>query len=480
MDFSVIGAYGAGVDSNRNCNIRGKKIVVGFLSSMARAGNPAVENRYTVNPVHPRDPVLAQMFGDPGGVSVTPESAMRVTAVYACVSLIAETLAALPLHVYRSVDTDDADKIKGNRGVVKARKKFPEHPLYPILHDMPLPGMTAFEWREMQISHTALSGDSYARIITNNRGQITELPPILPRHIEPFRGSSGRVQYRWWENGIGAVKILFDDEVLRVPHKMMDGVNSLSPIGTHKMTIGNALSANTYLRSFYQNSAQPKGALLTPELLNDTAAKALRESWEERHKGPQNAGRIAIFDGGMKFEQIGMNMDDAQYLELQGFSVADIARIFLVPPHKIGELTNATFSNIEHQAIEFVVDTILRWVRRIEMRYNNYLLSSADRRAGVYIAFDLKGLLRGDASARANFYKALFYIGAMSPNEIRAAEEMNPYKGGEGYFVQGATVPIGEAAANAGTVNSADSSIVEDQINDAIAAAMRKFEQERN
>jgi HK97 family phage portal protein len=434
---------------------------MGFLSSLSSAASVPDEVRETVDPKHPRDPVLAQMFGDPDGVSVTPQSAMRVTAVYACVSLISETIAALPLHVYKRTVSE-----KG----VTTQAKMTEHPLYGVLHDMPVAGMTSFEWREMQISHTALRGDSYARIILGRDGRVRELPPILPDHIQPFRNAAGQLRYRWWPDGMAPVRILFDDEVLRIPHKMLDGVNSLSPIATHRMTIGNALSAGRFLRSFYQNSAQPKGALMVPEELSPDAVTALRESWNKRHQGPENAGKIAVFDGGMKWEQIGMTMDDAQYLELQKFSVGDIARIFLVPPHKVGEMGAATFSNIEHQAIEFVVDTILRWVRRIEMRMNSYLLSAADRAAGVFIALDMKGLLRGDAAARSAFYRAMFYIGAMNPNEIRKAEDMNPYEGGEEFYVQGATVPIdslGMGAPGAGIDGS-----VEEMIAQAVQKAL--------
>lgn len=437
---------------------------MGFLSSLS-ATSAMGEQRATVDPKHPRDPVLAEMFGDPSGMSVTPDSAMRVTAVYACVSLIAETLAALPLHVYRK-ETDANGREK--------RVRLTDHPLYRIVHEMPVPGMTSFEWREMTLSHTALRGDSFARIVTGLDGRIVELPPILPDHIEPFRDRSGRIKYRWWPDGLGPVRILFDDEVLRIPHKMMDGIRSMSPIGTHRMTIGNSLAASQYLRSFYANSAQPKGALTSPELLSPEAALALRKSWEDRHQGPQNAGRIAIFDGGLKWEQIGMTMDDAQYLELQKFNVSDIARIYLVPPHKIGEMGAATFSNIEHQAIEFVVDTILRWVTRCEMRYNAYLLSAPDRARGVYVAYDMKGLLRGDATARSNFYRALFYIGAMTPNEIRRAEDMNPYDGGDSYYVQGATTPIasldGMLGVNAGnkSVDAALQTMIENVVSQAL------------
>lgn len=434
--------------------------MAGILNSMARAP----ELREVVNPKHPRDPALAAMFAEHGaGPAVTPDSAMRVTAVYAAVSLIAETLAALPLHVMRRTAGDN-----GNESA-----KATDHPLYRVLHDMPANGITSYEWREMMFTHTALRGDSFARIVLDGAGRVLELPPILPDHIRPERNRLGRPQFRWWPDGSGPSRVLFDDEVLRIPHKMLDGLHSLSPIATHRMTIGNALASSQFLQGFYANSAQPKGALISQEPLTKEAAKAMRESWEERHQGPQNAGRIAIFDGGLKWEAIGMTMDDAQYIELQKFSVSDIARIFLIPPHKIGDLSNATFSNIEHQAIEFVVDTILRWVRRAEMRFNAYLLSGREREAGYYIAFDLKGLLRGDATSRSNFYRALFYIGAINPNEIRALEDMNPYEGGENFFVQGATVPIDQL------MNTPQGQGIREMVDRAITDAVSRIEEER-
>ena len=398
--------------------------MTGFLRSLSRSAT-----RAAVNPVHPRDPQLASLFGlTTDSIPVTPQSAMRVTAVYACVTLISETLAALPLHVLK------------REGKISA--KATSHPLYRIMHDQPAPGVTSFEWREMMIGSTALRGDAFARIVIRQNGQVEALPVIDADHISVERDENGLPRYRWTPNGTGPQQILFDDEVLRIPHKLHNGVFSQSPIAVHKSTIGNSLASSQYLQSFFQNSAQPKGALVSPGEINKEAALALRKSWEDRHMGPHNAGRITILDGGLKWEQIGLSHDDAQYIELQQFSISDIARIFLVPPHKIGDLSKATFSNIEHQGIDFVVSTILRWVRRNESRYDLYLLSEADRRAGFHIAFDLKGLLRGDAKARGELYKVLFFLGAMSPNEIRAAEDMNPHKDGDRFFVQVTTAPI--------------------------------------
>lgn len=384
--------------------------------------------RSRVNPVHPRDPALALMFGGGGDDAVTPDSAMRVTAVYACVSLISEIMAMLPLHVYRRSGTSSA--------------KAKDHPLYDLLHGMPSGGITSFEWRETMVAHTALRGDSYARIVTRGDGRIIDLPLIMPHHIRPERTASGGVRYIWWPDGRGPAQVLLDDEVLRIPHKMLDGITSLSPIALHAKTIGNAMASTRFLNSFFHNNASPKGGIKIPTNLSREAVLALRDSWEQRHMGPENAGRLAIFDGGMEWMDMGMTMDDAQYIELQQFSVSDIARIFLVPPHKIGDLSKATFSNIEHQAIQFVTDTLNRWCKRIEGRMNRYLLSEADRRAGYYIEFDLKGLLAGDSAARAKFYQSLFLIGAISPNEIRVSENMSPYDGGDRYFMQGANVPV--------------------------------------
>jgi len=402
------------------------------VSWLSRLNN-FFSHRDSVNPTHPRDPALAVMFGGGYGSSnVTPDSALTVTALYASVARIAEDMASLPLHVYRR---------DGDTPGAKAK----DHPLYTLLHDKPSRNMTSFEWREMMISHTALRGDSYSQIVMRNDGRVSELIPLHPDRVWPELSESGSVRYRYYEPG-KQVRILLDDEVLRFPYKLLDGVHSLSPIAVHRETIGSAQAGKKFLATMLQNNASPKGGLKAPTSLSQDAVSALRKSWEERHKGPENAGNIAIFDGGLEWVQIGMSMQDAQYIELMNFSVADIARIFLMPPHKIGDLSRATFTNIEQQAIEYVVGVLNSWRGRLEGRMNNYLLSEADRKAGYYIGFDFKGLLRGDAAARANFYKTMFYLAAMNPNEIRAAEDMNPYEGGDQFWVQGATIPADMAS----------------------------------
>lgn len=408
---------------------------MGFLDELRVA--PARDERSEkINPRHPRDPALAALFSNPDDPHVGPETALRITAVYACVSLIAETIASLPLHVY----------LRGANGETSKSKS---HPLYEIVHDSPSRryDLTSFEWRESMVSHTALRGDAYARISYNSRGQIDAIDPIHPDHIRPRYDERRRVVYMWQEDGQGRERALFSEQVLRIPFKMMDFYTSLSPIGVHRRTLTNTINANRMLAAAYKNGVRPGGAITHDEPLNEEARARIRASIEALHAGPDNAGRFLVLDGGFKFSPMEMKLADFQFIEQQNFSVTDIARIYLVPPHKIGDLSRATFSNIEEQSLDFVASTMLRWCRRIESRMNRSLLSDEDRRAGYYIAFDLRGLMRGNAQARASFYQALFYLGAITPNEIRAAEDLNPYENGDQFFLQGATVPI-DAAGN--------------------------------
>lgn len=385
-----------------------------------------------VNPLHPRDPALATMFGfgnlSSAGVAVTPETALRVAAVYACVRVLSQTIAALPLHVYRRKGAD-------------GKERATDHPLYRLLHLKP--GLqTSFEWRESLVTHTALRGESFSRIFLDGAGRIDKLELLNPDRVDPFM-SNGRVAYRYVPE-TGGTQYLLDEEVLRIPYLTLDpSKKSMSPIGVHKDTIGKSLVSNEYLATLLKNAAIPKGGIEIPEKLGQQALAALRAEWNQRHSGPENAGNIAIFHGGLKWHSIGMSHDDMQYVELMGLSVAEIARIFGVQPHKIGDLTKATFSNIEQQAIEFVTDTVLPWVRRLEDRMTVSLLTPAEQ-ITHFIAFDLKGLLRGDSTARAALYRVLFAIGALSPNDARRLENMDPLpdEAADKTYIQVSMAPI--------------------------------------
>jgi len=379
--------------------------------------------------------VVAAWFGGSStvaGVHVDADSAQRVSAVYACVSLIAEMIASLPLHVYR--DAGDGTPAKAK-----------DHKLYRLLHDEPVPGrMTSFEWRETMLTWCLLRGDAYAEVVWTGGGDVKALRPVHPNRVTIVPLANGAVAYDVRRLN-GRVERFREWELLRIPYKLIEDDEcsaSMSPVTVHRQTIGMTMASQRYLAAFYANSAAPKGALKIPNVIGDEAAQKIRDSWERRHQGPENAGKLAILDGGVEWASLGMTMDDAQYVELQKMSLQDIARLFLVPGHKIGIMEAATNNNIEHQAIEFVTDTLNRWCRRLEQRMNMTLLSERDRMAGYSIGCDLKGLMAGDSAARSNFYKALFYLGALSPNEIRNLEGFSSYDGGERFFVQGASVPM--------------------------------------
>jgi HK97 family phage portal protein len=385
--------------------------------------------RQTVNTTHPRDPVLADWFGGGGaGPSVTAQTAIGVPAVQACVNVLSESIAAMPLTVWR--------RTAGDQGEV--RKEALDHPLHALLTGRICPHMTGVEWLEWQVQNTALRGDAFSRVISNNRGEITALMPLDFAAVQPEMRPDGAMRYKW-ASGSGAVT-LADDDVFRLPWKVQADGRSLSPVTIHRESIALSLAARKYQLNLMSNGASPKGGIKVPTDISDEAAEKILSSWERRHKGPENAGRMAVFDGGLEWMSIGMSNEDAQFVELMNMSTRDVARIFRVQPHKIGDLEKATFSNIEHQSIEFVTDTLLPWVRRIEARMEQWLLTAADRQV-FSVEFNMRGLLRGDAKARAELYSALFYTGAISANEIRRMEGMNPIPDGDRYYVQSASAP---------------------------------------
>lgn len=403
-----------------------------------------MQKRSTVDLAHPRDPVLRDFFagGMQNGAPTTERGAMSDSAVHACVNILSETIGAMPLHLYRR----DDDR----------RELAEQHPAYRLVNRQPNDFMTALEWREWLVQGVALRGDAFTEVEQRGDGKPSALVPLMFDHVTPRR-SGGAMRYEYRPPS-GRGRILDPSQCLRVPHKLQADGSSLSPLQLHARTFALSRAGLDHQASVYQNGAAPKGAIKVPTHLSDEAVASLRASWERRHKGPENAGRMAILDGGLEWQSIGVPNKDLQFIEMMQLTRGDIARIYRVPPHKIGDLDRATFSNIEHQSIEFVTDTILPWARRIENRLDMTLLSDAEQRR-YFFAFDLRGLLRGDSKARAEYYRSLFYLGSISPNEIRRIEGMDPIAGGDAYYLQGATIKsdaldgtIRDVAANAGEV----------------------------
>ena len=293
----------------------------------------------------PKDAVSAATtfsFGMAGsGKSVNARTAIQVSAVYACVRVIAETVASLPFAVF------EQDK--------NGSQKALDHPLYRILHDEPNPEMTSCVWREAMLTHLLLWGNSYSQILRAGRGNIVGLYPLLPDRMEVDRDDKGKLTYTYSTTNGQQVKLRPED-VLHIPGLGFDGIMGYSPIAVERNAVGLSIAAEEFGGKFFGNGATPSGILTHPNTVKNP--KALRESWMEAYGGSSNANRVAILEEGMTFTRISMPNNEAQFLETRKFQVEEICRIYRVPPHMIGDLEHATFSNIEHQSIDFAVHCI--------------------------------------------------------------------------------------------------------------------------
>ena len=380
------------------------------------------------------------------GKSVTASTAIQMSTVYACVRVIAETIASLPLHVYQNQ----------GEGSVKA----PEHPLYRILHDEPNAEMTSFILREVMLTHLLIYGNAYCQILRNGRGHILGLYPLLPDRMEVDRDSAGALTYTYSANSGQAVKLRPED-VLHIPGLGFDGIIGYSSIALEKNAIGLGLAAEEYGSKFFSNGARPSGILTHSNTVKDP--KKLRDSWNAAYGGSNNSGRVAVLEENMSYTPISMPNSEAQFLETRKFQVSEICRIYRVPPHMVGDLEHATFSNIEHQSISFAVHTIRPWVVRLEQAMNRALFS--DKEKGVYyVRFNMDGLMRGDYKSRMEGYAIGRQNGWLSTNDIRDLENMNPVPdedGGNALLVNGNMVSV-RRAMNAAPENSVQGGTMED------------------
>lgn len=372
-------------------------------------------------------------FGTSGsGKAVNARTAIQVSTVYACVRVIAETIASLPLHVYEETPT----------GSIKAL----EHPLYRILHDEPNSEMTSFVWREAMLTHLLLYGNSFSQVIRNGRGHVLGLYPLLPDRMEVDRDGAGNLTYTYTTTE-GSTHRLRPEEVLHIPGLGFDGVMGYSPIALEKNAIGLGIAAEEYGSKFFAHGATPSGVLTHPNTVKDPAR--LRESWNKAYGGSANSGKVAILEEGMSYTRISLPNSEAQFLETRKFQVAEICRIYRVPPHLVADLEHATFSNIENQNISFAVHTIRPWLVRIEQALNRQLFPEKEK-GSYYAQFNMDGLMRGDYKSRMEGYAIARQNGWMSTNDIRALENMNPVpaeEGGDAYLVNGNMISVKTAMA---------------------------------
>ena len=393
----------------------------------------------------PRNSTPGQSFvfrygGSTAGKNVSETSAMQMTAVYACVRILSEAVAGLPLHLYRY----------GNKGT---KEKAIDHPLYHLLHDEPNPEMTSFIFRETLMTHLLLWGNAYAQIIRNGMGEIFALYPLMPNRMKVDRDKTGEIVYEYTRSSddartsSGSVVLLKAKDVLHIPGLGFDGLVGYSPIAMARNAIGLAMATEEYGAKFFANGATPGGVLEHPGVLKDPAR--VRESWNSVYQGSGNSHRIAVLEEGMKYTPIGIAPNEAQFLETRKFQINEIARIFRVPPHMVGDLEKSSFSNIEQQSLEFVKYTLDPWVIRWEQSIHRALLAKNEKDT-MFVKFNVDGLLRGDYASRMNGYAVGIQNGFMSPNDVRELENMDRIPeelGGDRYLCNGNMTPL-ESAGN--------------------------------
>ncbi len=352
------------------------------------------------------------------GVNVTADTALKISTVWACVALLSETIASLPLAVYRYRSDD-------------GRERARNHPLYEVLHDTPNDQQTAAEFREMMTGHILLRGNAYAQIVPGPRGAVDQLIPIHPDRVTIEKLPNGRLRYQVLQDN--NTKRPFNQEDifhLRGPSK--DGITGMSVADYATDSFGLTMAAEQYSGRFFRNDSRPGGALRTPNKLSKEAAGRLKSGWEAAHTAG-NQHRVAVLEEGLEWQQIGIAPETAQLLESREFQAEDVCRWFRVPPHMVGLTSKATSwgSGIEQMSIGFVTYTLVPWLTRWTQTISRDLILAPQL---YYAAFIVEGLLRGDIGSRYNAYAIGRQWGWMSVNEIRAKENMNPIPGGDVYL----------------------------------------------
>ena len=340
------------------------------------------------------------------GLVVSPQTAMQSAAVYSSVKVLAESIGMLPLNLYRKEANN-------------ARTLLSDHPLHVLCHDQPNEWMTSVEFWEMMVMSLNLRGNAYAYINRNRSGQVVELLPLQPDMVQVEMSTDFRLEYRV-SMPDGAFKRLSVGEIFHIRGLTLNGWLGISPIAYARESIGLALATERFGGQLFKNGAKMGGVLEHPGKLSKESYERIKTSFDEAHSG-DNAHKTALLEEGMKFARISLSANDSQFLETRKYQRSEIAAIFRVPPHMIGDLERATFSNIEQQSLEFVNYSLMPWLVRIEKAIKRDLMTPAERQT-MTAKFNVSGLLRGDASARSALYHNGILDGWMTRNEARAAE----------------------------------------------------------
>lgn len=353
------------------------------------------------------------------GEVVSEESAMKMAAVYACIRLLSQSVAKLPLHVYNN---------KGGKKI-----KDEKHAVTQLLETRPNPYMTPFDFKMTMEAHRQLYGNAYAEIQFGRDGYPKGLWILNPELTEVVTDDKnhGKVWYTTVLPDGQSVKLKYEN-VLHIKNIGLTGLKGMSPIAVARETIGSQMASQKYVSKFYKNGTTAKGVLSVPGVtLKPEAKKIVREEWEKMNTGMTNANRIAILDSGITYQDLTMSQADAQFIETQKLNTTDIARIYNVPPHMIADLEHATFSNIEHQSISFVKNTLQPLLVSWEQALNFQLFTPTEQK-NYYCKYNVDSELRGDSKSRAEYYEIMERIGAYNIDEIRDKEDLPELENGLG------------------------------------------------
>ena len=365
---------------------------------------------------------LSSMFSktSTSGVNVTVDKALEHSTVYSCVNILSESMASLPFSVYE----------KTSKKQKNYTKKATNHPLHELLHDEPNDDMTSFSWMQVVMMHLTLRGNHYSQIIRNNAGNVVGIYPLDPEKMQIIRLESGKIAYLYRHDTLGE-QGLDASEILHFIGMTLDGIVGLSPISYNRNTIGASIAMEEFGATLFKNGATPSGVVSGNGVksMSDTAFERFRQSFKDNYQGLMNAGKPLILEDGFTFTPITISNRDGQYLESRKFTKAEIAAIYRVPLHMINELDKATFSNIEHQSMQFVVDAVRPWAVRIEKEIKRKCFSTKEKKS-YFVKLNLGALLRGDTKSRYEAYESAITKGCwMTRNEARELEDLNPIDG---------------------------------------------------
>lgn len=363
------------------------------------------------------DPSWAALIpsGTSSGFPVSPGNAETISTVFSCVQSIAETIGGLPLLVYRQEDNGD-------------RVRASDHSLYTVLHDRPNERQTALEFREQLTAHVLLWGNGYAEIHSDNAGNVTALEPIHPRNVTVLQLPSGRIRYDVADPQTGRIRPLLADEVLHLKDRTDNGIVGKSRIQVAREMLGGVLAAQEHGNRAWANGARLNGVLQTDNVMTEPAIARLGTSWQEQFGGVNNSGKTAILENGLKYQQLSMSNEDAQWLESRQFSVEEVCRFFRMPPVLVADLRHANFSNSVEMNRWFVTHTLRRWLTMWEEGCERACLPPIARKR-FFIEHNVEGLLRGDSAGRAAFYQSGISAGWMLPSEARTLENLPAIEG---------------------------------------------------